>query len=382
MILLVLFVAGLLIFPPSLNGLGNAFLQIFTRSGYLQLEFMPAIIAFAIYLLIPLILLGYSAVCGIKCSRFVPIFCLFGIVISAVILLIIGQGVLSILWLTIPLWVAAIETSDSIQPKIGKSLREVTILSASILPTLIFFLILRFSEISRLGDLSLPLVINWQQQQVALPLTRGAAYLAIFLFCIVIFAVLLPIFLSSIYPGKVRPGMIYGLVIIFIFSSFHQSWSAAGFNTGSDFYQMRHHASSHELALGQPRHRVPNEIQAIVKEISLQTTGFSEKGKGLISVTNDATLRWEFRDNSNIRFSSVLNLREDPPAFVITDHGSENQALNAGYKGLVSDWNAITRWGQFNFIDWINWLLYRQPLEDIQRVTIWQQNRLLLDSDE
>lgn len=370
---------GLLAFPEGINGIGNGIINGFkinVNHDFRSVGFVPLLIAFFVYEGSAVLLFLIKYIKSISKKEKPQVIAMSCMILFAAILSIFNQGILIIPWISLPLWFFSTDVILSFRP-IKKTEIDLPMAIAILIPPILsFFLLLRLSEMLRMGDLSLPLQFTWQNQAVSTPFSRLQAYLLIIVICIIIFAVLLPMLLDYFSPGKIKKGMLYGCLSVLLVCTFGSSWKAAGFSNTKDDPFLHTSASRHELILGNQIVQIENQIIPIIQEIGWKATGFIHQASGIILVDNDPMLRWTLQYYPDVVFTDVLDIRTNSPSFVITE-GSEYEPLWASYVGLVSDWKTTDHWEMYRTNDWLSWIIYRKPVISGQKLVIWQQSRFL-----
>lgn len=369
---------GIFAFPSGLNGLGNAFLSTFTADApekqYFRLNFFPMVMAFLLYLSIPLILTVVAIRAGMKKSDYQASIAFIGILILAVLLWIFGQGVLTLAYLILPLLVLASDCALPANNRNPLKLHPILTIAASLIPFLGFFLLQRLAEIIQLQDLSLPLTIRWQNTMYSLPLNRFSAYALIIGIGIIVVAVLIPKILRSFDRKQTRFGLLSGLLAVAVLAMLHNGWNAAGLNPGGDFRQIGAVSGQHSLLLGQIKFPISAEFVPVIEEISMKSDGFMNRLDGVNLVRNDVMLDWVLRNYPNVAKRALISKTEDKLDLIISDPAAE-VPVNGGYVGMVIDWSSFVNWDYFTAQDWLSWLLYKNQNETRSQIIIWQPTK-------
>ena len=377
---IVLGATGFFAFPSGLNGLGNAFLSTFTADAldkqYFRLNFFPMLMAFLLYLSIPFILTVVAIRAGMKKSDYQALIAFIGILIMAGLLWFLGQGVLTLAYLILPLLVLASDCALLTNNRNPLKLHQIQTIAASLIPFLGFFLLQRLAEIIQLQDLSLPLTIRWQDTMYSLPFNRFTSYTLIIAIGIIVVVVLIPTILRSFDRKQTRIGLIFGLLVVTVLSMVHNSWNAAGLNPGGDFRQNNTVPEQHSLLLGRIKFPVSSELVPIVDEISLKSVGFTNRLKGANLVRNDVMLDWILREYPNVTKRALVSKTGNNLDLLISDPAAE-MPVSGGYVGMVIDWSSSINWDQFTTQDWLSWLLYKNQYETRSQVIIWQPTKLV-----
>lgn len=374
---------GFFAFPSGLNGLGNAFLSTFTADTpdkqYFRLNFFPMVMAFLLYLSIPLILTAVAIRAGMKKSDYQALIAFIGILIQAVLLWFFGQGVLTLAYLILPLLAVASDSAEAAANRRPLEVHPVQTIAASLIPFLGFFLLQRLAEIIQLRDLSLPLTIRWQNTMYTLPLNRFSAYTLIIAIGIIVVAVLIPTILKSFDRKQTRTGLLFGLLVVAVLSMLHNSWNAAGLNPGGDFRQIGAVSEQHSLLLGRIKIPISAEFVPVIEEISIKSDGFMNRLNGANLVRNDVMLDWVLRNYPNVTKRAFVSKTGDNLDLIISDPAAETP-VSGGYVGMVIDWSSFVNWDHFTTQDWLNWLLYKNQNETRSQVIIWQPAKYLTAS--
>lgn len=369
---------GFFAFPSGLNGLGNAFMSTFTADAldkqYFRLNFFPMVVAFLLYLSIPLILTAVAILAGMKKSDYQALIAFIGILILAVLLWFFGQGVLTLAYLILPLLVLASDCALLSNNRNPLELHPIQTIAASLIPFLGIFLLQRLAEIIQLRDLSLPLTIRWQNTMYSLPLNRFTAYTLIIGIGIIVVAVLIPTILRSFDRKQTRIGLLFGLLIVAVLSMFHNSWNAAGLNPGGDFRQIGTVSEQHSLLLGRIKIPVSAEFIPVVEEISMKSDGFMNRLNGANLIRNDVMLDWALRNYPNVTKRALVSKSGDNLDLLISDPVAE-VPVSSGYVGMLIDWSSFVNWDYFTTQDWLSWLLYKNQNETRSQIIIWQPTK-------
>ncbi|GEM_PF-1269476 len=363
-----------LAFPSGISAIGDG-LALGLRPNpihdFRSVGNLPLLIALFVYEGAGFVLFLIALIQNIKNGEKTKVFIMSVILSAAAFLILLNQGILFLPWLVIPLWYFGADVLLKITPLRKSEVDIYTFFALLIPPALSLFLLFRAAEMLKLGDLSLPLTVYWQNQQLVTPLSRFHAYLLIILICIVVFAILLPMVLEYFSPGRIRRGLLHGTLIVVLYGTILNAWSAAGLHHASDDPFQTGTSGRHELSLGSQIQQIPNELSAVLQESGWRSVGFLRPDEGLVLISDDPMLRWEFINKPQVTFSKILSPAASTPAFVITA-GQETDELKSGSIGMISDWKSTDNWQTYTPTDWFRWLLYREPVIQKQTITLWQ----------
>ena len=380
--LLLLFGTAFLSYPIGINAIGNGLVQAFTVDpvhDFRNVGSTPLWIALFFYEGFAVVLFLIALWRSFQQKTAVRSVLMMCVLLGSIFQIVFNQGILYLPWMSVPLWYFGVDVLLAIKPIHKKECDFFMLVSLTIPLLLAGFLVLRASEMLKMGDLSLPLTIFWNNSQYSTPFSRLQAYILIILICVVIFTILIPLLLDYFSPGKARRGLLLGTLFVLTVGMIGNSWAAAGFTNSHDKPLKSGNTTRHELILGSQINQVENEILPIIHETGWKKTGFFDQVNGVITVTDDPLLRWAALEQKQTVFSEVLNLRANQPSYVITA-GSEPELINNGYLGIVSDWKTVDNWESYLASDWFRWFLYRDPVLQKQSLMVWQNSQIITGS--
>ena len=377
-----LFSIGFFRFPYGLHAIGQGLLAGFsvnTTGDAKAVGFLPALIGGLYYFGFLLFLILLKFVQSMRSKQRSAVIPAAAFVIFVMLLGIFQQGILSLAWISIPLiYISAgilIQLSNEI--RIDKSVYSY--LAIAIMPGLYCFLVFRITELLQMGDLSLPLSFQWNQQLITLSLTRFQGYLIIIVICLIIFGIFFPYLLNYFSPNKIWSSIGLGFFLIWVFSLTANAWSAAGFRYNQEDLSGGKNYNRHELASGAQTNQVNSMILDLIHEIGIKKNGFKDSANGLILDLYEPMMAWELRKNTLIQDTGMLVEQTEMPSYVITTDTVTND-FTKDLIGMPFVWKAQEDWNSFTLTDWLKWMLYRQSKEKRFMLTFWQESRWITEN--
>lgn len=376
-----LFSIGFFRFPQGLNAIGEGILSGFsanTTSAPEVVGLIPVLMGCIFYFGFMLLLLLLKFIQSLRSKQFSAIIPLLILLTFALLLGLFRQGILLLAWISLPLSILSADILIDLSGKIRIEKNIYSLLAIIILPCLYCFLIFRISELLQLGDLSLPVSFQWNQQWITISLTRFQGYLIIIGICLIIFGIFFPYLLNYFSPKKIWSSFSFGFLIIWFCSVVANSWSAAGFRYNQEDFSREKIYNRHELALGAQTNQINSLAVDLIHEIGLKESGFIEGANGLILNVDEPMLIWELRNNPSIQFADSLNPQTERPSYVITTDGVPDD-LKKDFIGMPLKWKTQDEWNSFTLADWLRWMLYRQSKGNPFMLSFWQEPRWITE---
>ena len=374
---LLLFSTVFLTCPGGLSSLGSGLAASLTFSwDWKNPGLIPLLVSIFFYAGFPLLLFFLRLIrMDRKADSTGFIFMLF-VLIFPLLLMLCGQGVLSLPWLTLLLWCFASDVLGELFYCFANVRKPVFLLALSV-PLMAFaFVYFRLAELLRIADFSSPLVMNLGGAQTVLPISQSTGYLLILLVCLIIFFLVIHILITYFDNYLINAGLIAGCLLIFTAGTLTNLWSAADFNLIGDHPFACHLSRNVELSGGNQTVLVDNEIIPIIHEIGVKSTGVETDAPGINLLKGESLLDWQLRDEPGLQKRNDAGNSVLKADFIIDQ--TDADWTQAGFVGMTYDWKQRAQWSSWNLRDWLNWMVYRESLPEAEKLTLWQRSTLIL----
>jgi hypothetical protein len=165
-----------------------------------------------------------------------------------------------------------------------------------------------------------------------------------------------------------RKGFITGMLLIFAFAAFSNTWKASGLGSRPQF----------ELSTGASYATGTAPLMTTIADISRWNTGHSDRIDILLVGVDLPSLEWALRDFERVSRDSGYNPNLSP-SLIVTGI-DRNITSSTSYRGQKFLWSVKTYLTALNLGDWIKWATFRTAPVQKDDLILWARNDLFSGS--
>ena len=165
-----------------------------------------------------------------------------------------------------------------------------------------------------------------------------------------------------------RKGFITGMLVLFAFTAFSNTWKAAGLGNRPQF----------ELATGAGYATGDKPLMATITDISRWNTGYSNRIDILLVGVDQPSLDWALRDFERVSRDSGYNPNLSP-SLIVTGI-DRNITSSTSYRGQKFQWILKPDLTVMNLRGWIKWAAFRTAPVQKTELVLWARNDLFSGS--
>lgn len=370
-----LFVTAFTTFPAGISSFCTGIVNgLKPASQWMYLNHAAIVIALIVYCGIPLLLFLYGCIKSRKAA-------LGFAVLWGSFLLLLGQGVLALPWISCILWCTSINLVTEIVERLKGRINFVFCASAGITVGAFSFFYFRLVEMFDQQNGAEPVQINWNGTLQTLPLTRTGASLILTAVSILIIGLIVKILLGFFDSDTVRRGLLCGCLIICTWGLGTNIWNTSGFDRIGDHPAAAHLENSRSLLNGNYTAFTESPLFTFIEEIRAKHGDTSTESFGVNFITDDPLLDWQLRKLSGIR--RTANLQEDVSGVDMILSRTDSSFTGQGFVGTVIQYRQWIRWDLFSFTDWGRWLLFGDgTASDRTALTLWVRGDMIYSAEE